>query len=110
ETASYDRVEVRRVAGATPPVATCNGGGDDVATYTTYTDTNFTQNLVENECYSYRVCVWGIDGSLVSSTTVANVRAKPDKHIVFVTSGQYQGNLGGLAGADATCTSLANAA
>jgi hypothetical protein len=110
ETASYSNVEIRRVDGATPPVATCDGGGDNVTNYTTYTDDSFTQSLTENQFYSYRVCVWGIDGSLVSTTTIANVRAKPDKHYVFVTSGTYQGNLGGVAGADATCTSLANTA
>jgi hypothetical protein len=50
-----------------------------VRNYTSWTNLNFTDStgLTQGQYYSYRVCVYGLDGSKVSSTTVTNVRAKP---------------------------------
>src|SRR5690606_1273312 len=111
ETASYDSVEIRRAAGTSAPSAACNDGGDHVTSFDAFTDTSYTDSgLTPPALYSYRVCIFGIDGSLVSSTVATSVKAKPDKHIVFVTSSQYKGNLGGVDGADAICTSVANGA
>ncbi len=51
---------------------------------------------------------WGEDyGGPVSPAVCP---PSPDKNIVFVTSTKYQGNLGGLAGADAKCQARADAA
>jgi hypothetical protein len=98
---SYDHVEIRRVAGAAAPAAACNGGSDYVMDFTTWSNLNFTDStgLTEGQYYSYRVCVYGLDGSKVSTTTVTNVRAKP-----ACDGTEYGGYCWYLAAAQTSCT------
>lgn len=109
DVSDYNRVEVRRKVGATPPLASCDDGSDHVRTYTTYTDVSYTDQLNSSTYYSYRVCVFGNDGSLVSTTTAANVLTFSN-YTTFITSTLYNGNLGGVTGADQKCQERATAA
>jgi hypothetical protein len=46
----------------------------------------------------------------ITANTTVNAKLKLDPNLMFTTSGTYNGNLGGLAGADAKCNTLAQAA
>src|SRR5690606_27213489 len=81
DTSRYTSVEVRRVAGATAPAATCDGVGDDVTPIAAFTDTVYTDSFAEDglvggQRYSYRLCIRGNDDSLISFSTAENVMAK----------------------------------
>lgn len=73
--ASYDHIDIRRASGATPP-ADCNS---DVKTHhiTSFGDNTYVDGgLTGGGYYSYRVCIWDKQGTLLQYTA-SNVRAKP---------------------------------
>ena len=109
DNSDYSHVEIRRVVGATAPDAACNNGGDDITDYTTYTDDSYTDALTISTYYSYRACVYGDDTSLLATAIVENVFSFSN-YTVFLTSIEYNGNLGGISGADAKCQARAAAA
>jgi hypothetical protein len=74
----YDRVEVRWIAGATPPAATCTNGAVLTTLTPPFTDpTVTTHSATESSYYSYRACIYDASGNLTASDTVANVQAMP---------------------------------
>jgi hypothetical protein len=110
DAAEYGSVTIRRLAGATPPSLNCTDG-TLAATLTTFTDTTFTDTSGSPGApFSYRACVYDLNGRLAfSNHTVSNVKAQGAYQTMFVSSTSYNGNLGGLSGADAICQGLADA-
>lgn len=107
---SFQRVEIRGMTGLTPPNTDCSNG-------TSYANlTNFTSpfnapfTFTAGSTNSFRACVFGQDGLVHSSYVVAGVIAPTGTHTLFATSNMYNGNLGGLAGADAKCNAAATTA
>ncbi len=100
-------VIIRRAAGATAPadcisdtlVTTLTGPFTGSAT-TYYTD----DTGVAGATYSYRACVTDLAGNQTSTNTFASVVSAKFSWIFATTSSAYTGNLGGIAAADAACT------
>lgn len=108
DTSDYAEVTVRMDSGATAP-ANCSAGSE-IKSYTTYTDIVDEEYIAatEAELYSFRACAFDDAGNITTSLTVSGVQAKA-RHIMFVTSTAYNGNLGGLSGADQKCQDAADA-
>jgi hypothetical protein len=112
DTSDYGSVKIRRLAGVNAPSADCATNGTQVANYTTFTDTAFTDSPGSPGAqFSYRACVFDLDGNLAFSNHIANrVRSKGAFHRAFITSLAYSAIMGGLTGADGLCQTRANAA
>lgn len=114
DTSLYGKVELRRKAGNTAPNADCLSDGSVAVTI----NSNFVNQTANDSGagspgypFSYRACVYDANDRLVdSSMTATKVHSKGTWHRIFTTSSTYTGDLGGLSGADATCTSVANGA
>jgi len=107
DTSGYDHVTIRRLKGDTPPNADCNSDGTLTDTLAITDPTNLTDSISNGSgmFFSYRLCIYGPGSTLISSTTALPVKAKG--HVIFMTSGFFRGNLGGIAGANAICNSYA---
>jgi len=105
----YQKIELRRAVGATPPASDCLSG-QLAATLTEFPTNPLTvtdDTETAGTTYSYRACIYDYADNLVSSQTAVSIQAKP--HVLFLSSASYAGNLGGLGGGDADCATLANA-
>lgn len=106
-TSDYDSADIRRLAGATAP-ADC-GSGTLVDTLTAFTDTMYVDTTTSAAAfYSYRICLYDESGNVTSVTTL-NAMART-KHMVFATNDTFNGNFGGVTGADAECQTAADTA
>ena len=101
--------------------ASISDGGDSITNYKIYRGTssggetllttignflNYTDNVTAGTTYYYKVSAINIVGESALSSEVFGKSAVK----VFVTSTAYNGNLGGLSGADSKCQDRANAA
>jgi len=74
----YNRIDFRRAGGSVPPNAACTDG----KLVFSFAAPAFPRSFIDptgakfGEAFSYRVCVYGNDGTLFSENTVPNVRAK----------------------------------
>ncbi len=78
DVSDYQRVELLRVAGDHAPPASCDAG-DLAFLFGTgaFLDVVLQDSgLVELGIYSYRVCIYDVDGNLTSSNVVENVQTK----------------------------------
>lgn len=112
DTSDIERVDLKRVAGATAP-ADCSGG--TVQSFAApYTDPTahtvaYTTGAAAGASYSYRACIYDAWGNVTSSNTATNVMAR--RHIIFFTQATWTGAaVGGSAGADTKCQAAANTA
>src|SRR5690606_26301025 len=82
--------------------------------FNSFSDASFTDNTGSPDTYfSYLACVYDAQSRLLSTKYFANIKAKGSSaldHLVFTTSSYYDGNLGGIAGADNKCATRAAAA
>lgn len=103
-----DRVEVRRTTGATGP-ADCSTGSL-VHTFSSPTSGGFEEWVdsgLTGGSYSYRACEYdGLGGERTEPANLIEDVRPSFMHWVFVSSGTYLGNFGGLSGADSICTTL----
>ena len=110
-TSHMSNVTIRRILGDTPPNADCTSDGTQVANITSLTSQTLTDATgVNSGIYSYRACTYGPGNVLIGTFPFAQVRAKGLSHSMFVTSGTFNGSLGGLSGADSLCSNAANVA
>ena len=110
----YSKVEIRR--------ALSNDGLSDICTTGTVIDTQLRGNIVNrvnvidstgitNSWFNYQACAFDLEDNLISVINRKNVKPKNLVAFrMFTTSTFYDGNLGGLAGADAKCATRASAA
>lgn len=103
-----DRVEIRRTTGATGP-SDCTAGSL-VHTFNSPTSGGFEEWVdsgLTGDSYSYRACEYNASNveTAEPSNLIEDIRPSFMSWI-FVSSAGYSGNLGGLSGADATCTTL----
>ena len=111
DTTNWTKAEVRRMLGSQAP--TCSQG-TVVKTYTsTFTSETFTDATGKpGALYQYSVCVY--NGSNLAATymrrgsPIRTYRAT-NSYIMFVTSLNYDGNLGGLSGSPSATDSLCQA-
>lgn len=110
----FQTIEVRRASGATAP--NCSGGtvvqtwsgGNPAGTTRTHTDTG-----TGGAAYSYTACVKNASNTLIRSYAMTNVTASEgaSQHIAFISTIFTSASaIGGLAGADNRCQTLATAA
>lgn len=107
DTAGYGSLKVRRASSATNALlGDC--GGTLISTITSFSNTTLTDSTGAAGSYSYEACLYDLNSNLVSSTPLLNVLAKGAVHSIFVTNGTWNGNLGGLSGADTLCATAAS--
>jgi hypothetical protein len=95
-----------------------NNGGDDLSVASGATSFAFAKRLVTGQTYAVTVktsptgqrCWVAGSGGSASATSAPIVVTCETGARIFLTSTVYDGNLGGLAGADAKCQARANAA
>jgi hypothetical protein len=84
----YDRVTIRRLAGATAPNANCSSDGSVIKTYTTPTFPDpdaFNDTGTGGSYYSYRACIYDGAGNLTATQTQTNIQAKPGAYYTGIT-------------------------
>jgi hypothetical protein len=105
----YHAVAVKRIIGAA--AGNDCSAGTTIKSYSAFTSAA-TETIQDDTgepgaFFSYLACITDQAGNTTNSNSVSNVEAKP--HILFVSQSTYTGNLGGLNGADTTCSTLATA-
>lgn len=110
---AYDHVTIRAIENGNPP-ANCTSG-TLVTTFNGPFSGNQTNNytyssLNKSSSYSFRLCAYDSSSRVILESTLQNIRPKYGDRVVFVTSTTYNGNLGGISGADAKCAVRAAAA
>jgi len=110
DTSNYGRVDIRRLAEATAPSKDCTTNGTLVTAITNMSTTTYTDATgATGRQFTYRACVYDLAGNLVATLPSSPAFAKGGRHTIFFTNAStFTGNLGGLSGADASCTSAAN--
>jgi len=112
DTSKYGRVDIRRLAETSVPSKDCSTNGTLVTSITNMSTTSYTDATGSpGRQFTYRACVYDLGGNLVATTPSSTVFSRGTRHTIFFTnSASFNGNLGGLSGADASCTAAANAA
>ncbi|MBI2601653.1 MAG: DUF1554 domain-containing protein [Deltaproteobacteria bacterium] len=106
--ADYASVSVRRGTNASDPAPNCSSG-TLLATYTSFSvNQTITQYVSPGAIYNFTACILDLVG-LQTTMTVAATANNTASHRIFVTSNTYNGNLGGLSGADTSCQGLGSA-
>jgi hypothetical protein len=100
-----DRLVVRRKSGGAAPTD-CDDG--DVAATFVAPFVAGTINYTDDTdgaggTFSYRICITDAAGNERSDANETETGLVAKKHVMFVTAQTYDGDLGGLAGADAIC-------
>lgn len=87
-THDYQRIDIRYLAGATPPAAACNNG-TVFKTYNVggFVSESFDYALTASATYSYRVCIYDKQGNLTASNTKSS--AVTSKACAGVMKGSY---------------------
>ena len=110
----YGSVQIRELAGTTPPNENCTDGDGSAVVHTisdaSYTAGFLTLSRTAGNLYSYRACIYSEANALQTSHALANPVISMNGKTLFVTSTATNGNLGGLAGADSLCAAAATAA
>lgn len=103
--ADYQEAVIRRVEGSAPPFD-CSSG-DEIASYTSFSDVLVKQALVPGQVYSYRACLFDAEQNETSTDTAIVTANDTAVHRIFLSSYLYDANLGGMSGADAKCQAVA---
>jgi hypothetical protein len=113
DTSRYWSVRLKRNFGSSFAEESC-ASGSEIAYYNGGTDSPFTSEIVTDNIgakgwYSYSACVWDVFGNLLfrvaSDALVTGTTA--DYKRAFITASSYDGNLGGIAGANTKCSTAA---
>lgn len=118
DTSDYSRVDIRRVAAATPPTDCLTGVISKTYTAPFAGETYIDDTAYPGGFHSYRACIYDAAGN-VSSQTISNIKANKT-HKIFTTSATFLGDListfdatifaTGLEGADYRCQYYADIA
>jgi protocatechuate 3,4-dioxygenase beta subunit len=95
DTSDYGSVKIRRLAGAIPPSADCSTTGTEVASFTSFSDSTYTDNTGSAGApFSYRACIYDSAGNLAYANHYAtNVQSKGSIWRMFISSATYDTNM-----------------